>query len=214
MLYQIPDSVQDKIYSGFLFHEFLGKIQQFFRLSKATSKNMFQKSKIKIKSYYTWNDQQYRDFVLQVLTLLEPRFEKKHTILIDELDEFNEILFFSRGQVAIGYEINKQRWYCLRYIDKSVIGAYGLTFNQRAAFIYTTLTNCHGFSIRKVNWKKILDENPEMSIILKQNVLMQYLTQVRSKVLVKKKRAIIKMSQRNDHQMILASEHKDYETAE
>lgn len=152
--------------------------------------------------------------MLQVLTNLEPRFEKKHTIVVDELDEFNEIIFFSRGQVAVGYEINKQKWYCLRYIDKSVIGAYGLTFNQRSDLVYTTLTPCHGFSIRKSNWQKILSDNSEMAIILKQNILIQYLTYVRSKVLVKKKRAIIKMCERNDHQMILASEHKDFELAE
>lgn len=110
----------------------------------------------RIKAYYTWNDQQYREFMLQVLTHLEPRFEKKHTILIDELDEINEILFFSKGQVVVGYEINKQRWYCMRYIDRCVVGAYGLTFNQRSAFIYTALTNCHGYSIRKINWLKLL----------------------------------------------------------
>ena len=144
-----------------------------------------------------------------VLSNLEPRFELKHTILVDELDEFNEILFFQRGTMLIGYEINKCRKYCLKYVDKSVIGAYGVTFNQRSAFIYTALTNCYGFSIRKQNWQKIIETNVEMGCIMKQTVLMQYITQIRSKVMVRKKRAIAKMFARNDHQMILASEYKD-----
>ena len=67
--------------------------------------------------------------MFQLFTSLEPRFEKKHTVVVDELDEFLDIIFVYKGKVAIGYEINKQRRYCIQYTDKCVIGAFGCTFN-------------------------------------------------------------------------------------
>jgi len=88
------------------------------------------------RNFYTWVDQPYRDFMLTMLTYLEPRFEKKKTIIVDELDEVNELIFVYQGTVAIGYEINKQKRFSFRYIDRCVIGAFGLTFNQRASYIY------------------------------------------------------------------------------
>jgi hypothetical protein len=97
---------------------------------------------------------------MNLLTNLEPRFEARHTIIIDELDEFNEIVFVSQGSVVIGYEVNKQKRYCIKYRNNCIIGPFGITFNQRSQFIYTTLTEIHGFFIRKSNWKLILDLNP------------------------------------------------------
>jgi hypothetical protein len=44
--------------------------------------------------------------MMDMMQHLEPRFEQKNTILIDELDEVNEILFFPEGQYEIGFEIN------------------------------------------------------------------------------------------------------------
>jgi hypothetical protein len=43
----------------------------------------------------------------KLLTNLEPRKDARHSILVDELDEFNEISFINNGEVVIGYEINK-----------------------------------------------------------------------------------------------------------
>jgi hypothetical protein len=67
--------------------------------------------------------------MFNLFTCLEPRYEKKHTIVYDELDEFNEIIFVNKGKVLIGYEINKQKRYCLQYTDNCVIGGFGCTFN-------------------------------------------------------------------------------------
>ena len=114
--------------------------------------------------------------MLMVLTFLEPRFEQKHTIIVGELEEFNELIFVSRGTVVIGYEINKKKIYCIKYSNKCVIGAFEVTFNQRSAFIYTALTNIHGYSIRKQNWYKICNANPEMISIIKKNLAMLYVT--------------------------------------
>jgi hypothetical protein len=88
----------------------------------------------------------------QLIQYLEPFREKGKTVLKEELDEFNEIMFVNKGKVMIGYEINKEKRYCIAYHDKIVIGAYGITFNQRAAFIYAALTPIEGYFIRKTNW--------------------------------------------------------------
>ena len=58
-------------------------------------------------NFYTWGDQEYREFMIGLLMSLEPIYYNKHTILIDELDEQNQITFIHKGQVVVGYEINK-----------------------------------------------------------------------------------------------------------
>jgi len=45
--------------------------------------------------------------MMEMLTYLEPRQEKAKTVLVSELDEFNEIIFVMQGTIIIGYEINK-----------------------------------------------------------------------------------------------------------
>ena len=100
--------------------------------------------------------------MIGILRSLEPRYEEKDVILIHELDEFNEVYFFNRGTYEIGFEINHQPYYVLRYKNSNVIGAYGLTFNVRALFQYKTFTSCEGYSIRKENWIRILKENEQI----------------------------------------------------
>ena len=87
--------------------------------------------------------------MVQILRSLEPRIEKKDKTIFEELDDINEVIFIEKGQVEIGYELNKKKKYVLRYYDKSLIGAYNCTFNIRAIFCYRAKTDCSGFSIRK-----------------------------------------------------------------
>lgn len=49
----------------------------------------------------------------QLIQNLEPFCEKRNTVLKEELDEFNEIMFVNKGRVVIGYEINKEKRYCI-----------------------------------------------------------------------------------------------------
>ena len=41
-----------------------------------------------------------------ICTNLVPRYEEKGTIILDELDEVNEIIFVSKGLVDVGFRIN------------------------------------------------------------------------------------------------------------
>jgi hypothetical protein len=130
-----------------LFGEFLTKFKIYFLFSK-NSNDLFQGENY-AKQYYTWVDQPYREFMLMVLKSLEPRFEKKSTVLKDELDEADEVLFVVKGSVVIGYEVNKVKKYCIRQKNNSVVGAFMVTFNQRSEFVYTALSNIEGFFVRK-----------------------------------------------------------------
>jgi len=51
--------------------------------------------------------------MVAIITRLEPRFERKSNILATELEEFNEVTFITHGKIAIGYEINGQKVYCI-----------------------------------------------------------------------------------------------------
>ena len=45
---------------------------------------------------------------------LEPRREEKNVILHDELDEVNEAIFFEKGMVDVGFEINRKKNFVIR----------------------------------------------------------------------------------------------------
>jgi hypothetical protein len=108
LLTQLPQDTQDKLLNGFLFRDFIRTFRLFFRMTKDSQyqfeSDMNQKF---IRQYYTWNDQSYREFMNKVLRALEPRFIQKKNIIINELDEFGEIIFVKNGVVGIGFEINK-----------------------------------------------------------------------------------------------------------
>lgn len=125
-----------------------------------------------------------------MLQSLEPRREEKDTILINELDEVAEVIFFINGTYEIGFEINRRQHMVLRYKDCNVIGAYGVTFNKRTLFVYKTYTECKGFFIRKTKWIELIDNHKEISDHLKDAVRKEYEIYIMSKVLAEKKQKI------------------------
>lgn len=84
-----------------------------------------------------------------LLTMLEPRFERRRTIIYNELEDVNDFIFVTKGSVVVGYEINKIKKYCLKLKDKAIIGAHDVTFGKKAEFIYTAFTDIEGFFIRR-----------------------------------------------------------------
>lgn len=202
MLEQLPVEVINKIYGDFLFSDFCKIFQRFFRIPKdydVAFKNPG------YHDYYDWSDQEYRFFMLQLLQYLEPRQEDAGTILFQELDEINEVIFIETGECDIGYEINKQQKYVIRYTKSTVVGAFNCTFNKRAIFCYKANSECKGYSIRRSNWVQLVDENefPNISKILKKNVEYDYLTNIKNKVLDCKKKHILKYQKRSDYQQML-----------
>ena len=78
--------------------------------------------------------------MIRILENLEPVRFDEDTYLYRELDEFNIVLFFDKGEYKIGYSINNKEEYSISYNGVNVIGAYAVTFNKRALFVYRTVT--------------------------------------------------------------------------
>lgn len=149
------------------------------------------------------------DFMQQVCYCLEPRMDPARTTIINELDEFGDITFITKGNVALGFEINKMIKYAIVFRNKCVIGAFGVTFNQRANYVYTTLTETHGLFIRKENWMEIMDSNPQISNAMKKNILVEYYINIRSKIRQKKLIDLENYDQRQDYQVLVTSQEKE-----
>ena len=157
LLTQMPEYVQDQIYYKFLHMKFLKDFEKYFSFEKYFTRLKY--------NFYSWKDQMYRDFMTQILRSLEPRREESNTFLYYELDDFSEVLFFDKGQVDIGFEINKKKRYVLRRWNNIIIADQGCTFNQNSEFIYRVYEECEGYSIRRNCWREILesDEYPELA---------------------------------------------------
>ncbi len=80
--------------------------------------------------------------IIETLRNLEPRIEMKGSILFEELDEVNEIIFVQKGTIDIGFDINKIRRFVLRFQNYFEIGAYNCTFIERSQFVYKCKTDC------------------------------------------------------------------------
>ena len=108
-------------------------------------------------------------------------YYQRHHVIAQELDEFGEVTFIDQGTVAVGFEVNKKHKFIIKYENKCIIGAFGISFGQRSRYIYKTLSICKGYFIRKQKWFEILMEKPEISKVLKQNILIDFIMNVRCK---------------------------------
>ena len=106
------------------------------------------------------------------------------------------------GSVVIGYEINKQKRYCIKMKDKCIIGSYGATFNHRSPYIYTALSDISALTIRKENWYELLSSNPEIGGKTTSKVMMTFMTETNLKMQISKKRVINDYENRKDYNLI------------
>jgi len=109
-------------------------------------------------AFLTWeNSYEYRNCMFLLLQSLEPMNSSAYTVLFDELEHFNEVLFICKGIVRVGYEINSKKKFILKYSGSFGIGLFGATFNVPSLYIYKTFTRCEGYFIRKKTWRLIID---------------------------------------------------------
>jgi hypothetical protein len=88
------------------------------------------------RNFYTWHDHDYKQFMLNVLFSLEPRFFSKNEMLYDEMVSVDELMFLHNGKVGIGFRVNQQIKFCMTQTDNCVVGTYGMIFNRRTEFVY------------------------------------------------------------------------------
>lgn len=136
--------------------------------------------------------------MLEMMRSLEPRFEDKRKIIVNELDEQNEVIFFDNGTYEIGFELNGNIFYKIQYKNSNPIGAFGVTFNKRSQFIYRTCGVCRGFFIRKTNWMKIMQSHEQVTDEFKGQIVKEFELKVKRKLNVAKRIEIKKMRLRND----------------
>lgn len=163
---------------------------------------------------YTWNDAEYRNLMIGMLSNLEPIFYEQGTYIYKELDEFGEINFIQKGEVAIGFEINKYEILPIRYKDKCVVGGFGVTFKMRSQFLYKAQTYCQGFFIRREKWHNMLKSNdPYICHTLRQNVMIDFIWNIRSKLVFHKKAAYDRYQARSDyHNMLVVDNNNKNQT--
>lgn len=95
LLDQLPDHVQNKLYQSFLFRKFLSVFRDTFKIPKENENSDagLLVTRGGTTPHYTWQDQIYRDFMMQILQKLEPRLMAKNQMIFEELDDINEIIF-------------------------------------------------------------------------------------------------------------------------
>ena len=74
--------------------------------------------------FYTFDDQSYSRFMVEMLNSLEFRFYHKDIIFINELDECLEMLFVEKGLYQVGYQINNNLNFVKTLGVFSIIGGY------------------------------------------------------------------------------------------
>ena len=191
------------MYVEFLFKDFLKEFKKLFTFNNVDCPNQ--------PAFYSYSDFHYRSFMLDFLSCLEPRQEEENVILLNELDEVNEVFFFTKGQCETGFEINRVQNYVLRQDRNIYIGAYNVTFNKRSKFVYRTYYKCEGYSIRRSLWKiKVMSEEHEQIVeTFKKTIKKDYEVNTMTKIIEEKKRLIGKWHERADYSGILRVIYED-----
>ena len=119
---------------------------------------------------------------MSILLKLEPVQYQPFFTIVSELDEYNEICFIMRGIIDIGFEINKKQKFVIKKENGCVIGAFGISYHKRSHYIYRTNKHyAQGYFVRKEDWLDILQKNPTLIHNLLQNILFDYIMNIRVK---------------------------------
>ena len=116
LLAQLPLEVRRDLYTKFLYKVFLEEFSHVFQFEKDPMQRVLigndpnKSVDVRIEhSVYTFQDQNYLNFIIKVLDALEPFQYEANQLIYRELDEVNEMTFVEKGEYKIGYEINKQQ---------------------------------------------------------------------------------------------------------
>lgn len=140
----------------------------------------------------------YQDFIIALVKKLEPRHFIINQIIHEELDEVNEFLFILKGNFDIGYEINKKKFYRIKFGPNNVLEAFNLHFRLRTQFVYRAGSAMNCFSYSKRNWNKLMSQFPEFNRQLSIKIFHLFEKQVHRHMADKKFEHLYKISQRED----------------
>ena len=86
---------------------------------------------------------------------------------MEEMEECLEIVFISEGNVSIGFEINRQRYFAVKLKDGVVVGGFNVTFHQKSNYCWRCDTEAKGFFIYKHDWLKLIEDSSDLERITK-----------------------------------------------
>ena len=89
-----------------------------------------------------------------------------------------------------------------------MIGAFETTFNKKSTYVYTALSHLTGYFIRKKEWFEALEMNENLDKIMRRNIMIEFITKIRVKVNVNKKKTFSQFLLRQDFEQIKASVEK------
>ena len=128
-----------------MFKEFLEVFKDTFKIPKITVKENFSDDiSLNTKNFYTWDNSNYREFMNLILRSLEPYHMKRDQILFRELQEIETVIFVTKGNVDVGFEINRKEKMVLRFSNRIIIGAYNCAENKKTLFLYKCKTDVFG----------------------------------------------------------------------
>jgi len=136
--------------------------------------------------FYQWDDLNYEAFMLRIFDTLEPYHNPSGLRIQRELEDCNQIIFVMKGNYKIGFKVNEQEYYCLKFtkdklkedeeekekkdkdneriIPGSMIGTYECFFNMRSSMIYKATTDISGFFIRKAHISSLFNDFEEFMV--------------------------------------------------
>ena len=143
--------------------------------------------------------------MMNVMQALEPIETEPNILIVGELDEFTEVLFYMTGSYNIGFTVNRVHKFPLRYGGCRVIGAYNVSYNKRSMFAYKTYERCQGYFVRKSNWLRIMAEEEYQYLVelFKQNAREEYFSTIKSRLLECKEFELRKLSDRADFDTVI-----------
>jgi hypothetical protein len=116
-------------------------------------------------------------------------------MIFDELEEVQLIYYFMKGTYEIGFTVNLENKYVLRYKNYSVVGIYSVTFFKRSPFLYRTATPCSGYFIRRQMWRDIMDNNDNhLCTEFKDQIAKEYEVKIKKKMNIKKTAELVRLS--------------------
>ena len=150
-------------------------------------------------AYYNEGDDLYMNFIMQFLRILEPIYYKPGEIIYNELENIDIIIFFTDGNIDVGYEINREIKYKLRFTGTIQIGGFECTHNRRCQVIYKSQRSSSGYFIRRRNWAKLEEDFPYFYKNLKSSFQKFYILKISFKINTLKQLDIEKFEQRADY---------------
>ena len=92
MMDQIPDKVQQRILTSFLYRDFIKRYEYFFSMSKIKAQGL-----VGVKIAVNTKDEKYRDFIVQILKFLEPYRLETGEVIFRQDERVDQAIFLMEG---------------------------------------------------------------------------------------------------------------------